>query len=240
MAHGQDAPSVLGSTPYEQWIARRVGGEPIAYILGRREFYGLELEVGEHVLIPRPETELLVDLALDHLREARPCKVLDLGTGSGCIAIAIAAHAPHCHVLGTDSSLEALSTAARNIQRHGLENVDLLHSDWYVALGAMRFGVIVSNPPYIAAADAHLTQGDLRFEPQGALTPGTKGLEAIERIVTGAQGFLREDGRLMIEHGHDQAQAVREILERNGFQGVTAARDLAGIARIAMGRMRPD
>ncbi|MFN0314916.1 MAG: peptide chain release factor N(5)-glutamine methyltransferase [Burkholderiales bacterium] len=240
MAHGTDDASAVSLSRYSAWVARRVAGEPIAYILGEREFYGLRLKVCEHVLIPRPETELLVDTALSHIPKTRPCKLLDLGTGSGCIALAIAVHASECQVLGADASPKALSVAASNLQRHHVENVDLLHSDWYEALGTMRFDLIVSNPPYIAADDTHLAQGDLRFEPPMALTPGTNGLEAIERIVTGARGYLREGGWLMLEHGHDQAQAVRETLERNDFLDVAAVRDLVGIPRVSLGRAGPD
>jgi release factor glutamine methyltransferase len=240
MAHGSEDASVASSSRYSDWVARRVAGEPIAYILGEREFYGLRLQVNPHVLIPRAETELLVDTALSHLPASKPSKLLDLGTGSACVALAIAVHAAGCQVLGTDASPQALSVAATNLQRHYAENLDLLQSDWYEGLGAMRFDLIVSNPPYIAAADAHLKQGDLRFEPPMALTPGASGLEAIERIATGAQGYLRDGGWLMIEHGHDQAQAVRQILERNGFRGIAAVPDLAGIARICLGRASPD
>ncbi len=241
MAHERDFLFGAHASParYEHWIARRVEGEPVAYILGKREFYGLSFEVNEHALIPRPETELLVETALGHIPKVTPSKLLDLGTGSGCIALAIAVHAPRCHVLGTDTSPGALRVAAANLARHDVENLDLLHSHWYEALGAMRFDVIVSNPPYIAAGDAHLKQGDLRFEPRIALTPGANGLEAIESIAAGAPCFLCESGWLMLEHGYDQAEAVREILERNGFHGVSTSCDLAGTARVTFGRAGP-
>ncbi len=237
MAHGQDRATT--SIPYSAWIERRARGEPIAYILGCREFYGIEFEVNEHVLIPRPETELLVETALNHLPKAGPSKILDLGTGSGCIAVAIASHAPHCDVLGIDASLEALSVAARNLQRHGLENLDLLHSDWYDGLGDLRFDVIVSNPPYVAAGDAYLQQGDLRFEPRLALTPGSDGLEAIERIAEGAPSFLEKNGWLMVEHGHDQAVAVCLVLQKHGFRDLSTLCDLASIPRITFGCHTP-
>ncbi len=239
MAHAQDGNSeaLLFSTPYATWLERRISGEPIAYLLGRREFYGLDFEVNKHVLIPRPETELLVAAALHHLPKARPNKVLDLGTGSGCIAVAVAAHAPQTNILGVDASSEALGMAARNLQNLGVENLDLLHSDWYTSLQGMCFDIIVSNPPYVADYDTHLTQGDLRFEPRNALTPGANALQAIERIIEDAPSFLRTGGWLMLEHGYDQAEAVRARLQQRGFQEITSLADLAGLARVSIGHL---
>lgn len=232
---GLDAPAAALAR-YGDWLARRLAGEPIAYILGRREFYGREFEVGPTVLIPRPETELLVDAALDRLARDGTPRVLDLGTGSGCVALSLAAEAPRAQVLAIDASPEALLTAVRNAQSLNLDRVDFLLSDWFAELGGLRFDLIVSNPPYVASDDAHLRQGDLLREPAQALTPGPTGLEAIERIIAGAPNHLRACGWLLLEHGHDQAQAVRERMRRQGFTDLDTARDLAGIERISFGR----
>lgn len=217
---------------YSEWLARRSAGEPVAYLLGQREFYGRAFEVGPDVLIPRPETELLVDTALEHLSLARPCKVLDLGTGSGCIAISIALEARRSQVLAVDASDAALAMAARNAQALDAGQVHLLQSDWYFELGDMKFDVIVSNPPYVAKGDAHLARGDLRFEPRQALTPGDTGLEAIERIGTDAGRHLRSGGWLMLEHGHDQGEAVRQCLQSHGFARPSTLKDTAGLDRV--------
>ena len=175
----------LTAEQYERYMAlfeRRLSGEPIAYLLGEREFYGLNFKVSPATLIPRPETELLVDLALQRIPQQGTCRVLDLGTGSGAIALSIAHARPNAEVVAVDASAAALEVAQFNVQRLGLGNVRLLHSDWFGALQDERFDIIVSNPPYIAADDAHLTQGDVRFEPRTALASGTDGLDDIRRI----------------------------------------------------------
>ncbi|MFC5476471.1 peptide chain release factor N(5)-glutamine methyltransferase [Paraherbaspirillum soli] len=221
---------------------RRQLGEPIAYLIGRREFYGLQLEVTPAVLIPRPETELLVDLALQHLPPAgqQPLSVLDLGTGSGAIAIAIAHSRPDVAVTALDASPAALAIARRNAAHH-LSAVhapfNLLHSDWYAALGAQRFDVIVANPPYIVAGDQHLSQGDLRFEPQDALTDHADGLSALRMIVNGAAQHLKDGGWLLMEHGYDQAAEVRALLQAQQFNAVQSWQDLAAIERVSGGRL---
>jgi release factor glutamine methyltransferase len=215
-----------------QLIARRESGEPIAYIVGEREFYGLPFRVTPAVLIPRPETELLVELALEHLPQ-KGC-VLDLGTGSGAIAVAIAHARPDATVTALDVSTDALAVAQGNAARNNVR-VEFLQSDWYAAVTDRLFDVIVSNPPYIVAGDAHLSQGDLRFEPAGALTDHADGLSAIRKLCADARVHLAPQGSIHIEHGYDQAEAVRTLLSRHGFADVQSWRDLAGIERVSGG-----
>jgi len=216
--------------------ARRIAGEPMAYLIGEREFYGLALQVDAAVLIPRPETELLVELALQHLPPR--ARVLDMGTGSGAIAIAIAHSRPDAEVWALDASAAALQVAQRNAARHDAR-VRFLQSDWYAALGAeaQRFDLIVSNPPYITAGDQHLQEGDLRFEPLDALTDHADGLSALRVIVAEADRYLHVGGWLLMEHGYDQAQAVRGLLDAAHFSAVQSWRDLAGIERVSGGRL---
>lgn len=209
---------------------RRITGEPVAYILGEREFFGLMLHTTPDVLIPRPETELLVELALERLPPNG--RVLDMGTGSGAIAIAIAHSRPDAVVTALDVSDASLEVARRNAARHDV-NVRLIQSDWYGALTNEQFDLIVSNPPYIEKNDPHLLQGDLRFEPLGALTDHDDGLSALRTIIRGAARHLADGRWLLMEHGYDQASAVRELLAQQGFQGATSWKDLAGIERIS-------
>ncbi|MFM0156258.1 peptide chain release factor N(5)-glutamine methyltransferase [Paraburkholderia sediminicola] len=226
---------------YRLLEARRVAGEPVAQLVGAREFFGLDFEVTPDVLIPRPETELLVETALAAMENiARPC-VLDLGTGTGAIAVAIASMRPDAQVWALDRSAEALAVATRNAARL-LDTkrpggaVVLQQSNWYNSLdAALRFNVIVSNPPYIASNDPHLSEGDLRFEPRGALTDESDGLSAIRAIIAGAPARLAANGVLWIEHGYDQAEAVRGLLTAQGFEQVRSEQDLAGIERISGG-----
>ncbi|MGF6263843.1 release factor glutamine methyltransferase [Paraburkholderia youngii] len=229
---------------YRALEARRMAGEPVAQLVGGREFFGLEFEVTPHVLIPRPETELLVETALAAIETRPRPRVLDLGTGTGAIAVAIASMRPDAQVWALDRSADALAVAARNgarlldAKRPG-GAVTFLHSDWYGSLdAALRFDAIVSNPPYIASGDPHLAEGDLRFEPRGALTDEADGLSAIRAIVAGAPERLAVDGALWIEHGYDQAEAVRALLSAGGFAEVRSERDLAGIERISGGVSR--
>lgn len=214
-------------------LQRRLDGEPVAYILGQREFYGLPFEVGPAVLIPRPETELLVELALERLPPKG--RVLDMGTGSGAIAVALAHTRPDAQVSALDVSKDALATAARNAASNGA-TVRFLESSWYAAVGSEQFDLIVSNPPYIAAGDRHLSEGDLRFEPTGALTDHADGLSALRIIIAGAARHLPPQGWLLMEHGYDQSQAVRELLAQAGFSEVQSWADLAGIERVSGGR----
>lgn len=214
-------------------IQRRLGGEPIAYIVGEREFYGLSFHVTPDVLIPRPETELLVELALEYLPENG--RVLDMGTGSGAIAVAITCERPDVTVTALDISEAALTIARGNAERHQVQ-ITFLQSDWYGALTNQRFDVIVANPPYIANGDAHLSQGDLRFEPVSALTDHNDGLSALRTIIGGASHHLVNGGWLLMEHGYDQSASVREMCIRQGFSDTQSWKDLAGIERVSGGR----
>lgn len=221
---------------YERLLDARVRGEPIAYLTGRREFWSLDLEVTPAVLIPRAETELLVELALAHMPREREVAVADLGTGSGAIALALASERPLARVLATDASADALAVARDNARRLGIANVAFAQGDWCAALGAARFDLIVSNPPYIEAGDAHLAQGDLRFEPPAALASGADGLDAIRRISAEARAHLCGERWLLLEHGHAQGQAVRAVLLAAGYAGVATARDVEGRERVTVGR----
>jgi release factor glutamine methyltransferase len=226
---------------YAELVARRVRGEPVAYLTGHREFYGKPFRVSPATLIPRPETELLVDLALERLPHDGAARVMDLGTGTGCIAISIASERSRLRILGIDSSREALALARRNALDRGVGNVAFLQSDWYSALRpGERFDLIVSNPPYVAAGDPHLEKGDLRFEPRVALDGGRDGIEALRAIIVGAGVHLAGNGWILVEHGFDQAERVRGLLIEQGYESVFSARDLAGIERASGGRLTPD
>ena len=215
-------------------FARRDAGEPIAYLTGTREFSGLAFEVSSAVLIPRPETELLVELAVERL--PRQGRLLDLGTGSGAIAVAVALTRRDASVTALDSSAAALCVARRNTAAHAVQ-VDLLQSDWYDALVTQRFDVIVANPPYIVANDPHLTQGDLRFEPIDALTDHGDGLSALRKIIAGAARHLQPGGWVLMEHGFDQAVAVRALLAQQPLTEIRSWRDLAGHERVTGARL---
>ncbi len=235
IAHGGDPLAPAQTAAFAGLFERRWSGEPIAYILGEREFYSLSFKVTPAVLIPRPETELLVELALERLPADRPCRVLDLGTGSGAVAVTLALHRPQAGVVAVDQSAAALEVAQENAERLGAGNLRLIQSDWYGALDAEKFDLIVSNPPYIAAADPHLAHGDLRFEPAAALASGADGLDDIRTIVRGAAAHLKPGGWLLFEHGCGQAAACRELLVQAGFEQVASAADLAGIERVSYG-----
>ncbi|MBR8067357.1 peptide chain release factor N(5)-glutamine methyltransferase [Burkholderia ambifaria] len=228
---------------YRALETRRVAGEPVAQLVGMREFFGRPFDVTPDVLIPRPETELLVEAALDAIDGRPHPAVLDLGTGSGAIAVSIAAERPDARVWALDRSPAALDVARRNADklldaRRPGGPLHWLQSDWYAALDpALAFDTIVSNPPYIAQHDPHLAQGDLRFEPRGALTDDADGLSAIRTIVAGAGAFLKPGGTLWIEHGYDQAEAVRALLVSRGFVAVESLADLAAIERTTGGRL---
>lgn len=216
---------------------RRMAGEPVAYLVGRRGFHAIDLEVTPAVLVPRPETETLVDIALERLPADRDVAVVDLGTGSGAIALAIAHARPRARVLATDLSDGALDVARRNAKRLGLANVAFAQGDWYDALppGSGLFDLVASNPPYVAHGDPHLDAGDLPHEPRLALTPGGDGLDALRTIVAGARARLVAGGTLVVEHGHDQADEVRTLFEAAGFADIVSRRDLAGIPRAMAG-----
>ncbi|MDK6079152.1 peptide chain release factor N(5)-glutamine methyltransferase [Massilia varians] len=215
-------------------VQRRLAGEPIAYIVGEREFFGLPFRVGPGVLIPRPDTELIVELSLERLPPRG--RLLDMGTGSGAIAVACAHARRDASVTALDLSEEALAIARANAAANGAQ-VRFLRSDWFAGVQKERFELIASNPPYIAAGDAHLSQGDLRFEPVGALTDHADGLAALRNIVDGAPDHLAPGGWLLLEHGYDQAEAVRALLAARGFLEVQSWRDLAGIERVSGGRL---
>ena len=214
-------------------LQRRHDGEPVAYIVGQREFFGLDFETTPAVLIPRPDTELLVELALVRLPPRG--SVLDMGTGSGAIVVAMAHSRPDAMVTALDVSQDALAVAARNAQRNNAK-VRFLHSDWYAAVEGEQFDLIVSNPPYIADGDRHLSEGDLRFEPSGALTDFSDGLSALRTIIAGAPSKLAPGSWLLMEHGYDQSAAVRELLLSSGYTDVQSWQDLAGIERVSGGR----
>lgn len=230
IARANDALSASDIRALDTWLARRAHSEPVAYIVRAREFWSLPLTVTADVLIPRPETELLVELALQRVAPNRTAVVADLGTGSGAIALAIAYERPQAHVIATDISPAALTIAAENARALNLSNVEFRQSDW---CGALREAcdVIVSNPPYIATEDAHLAQGDVRFEPRLALTAGRDGLDALRAIAGQAQAHLAASGALIVEHGFDQQAAVIDIMNAHGYRALVGAHDLAGRPR---------
>jgi release factor glutamine methyltransferase len=213
--------------------ARRGRGEPIAYLVGEKEFYGLRLHVDPSVLIPRPETELLVELALAR----NPSSVLDLGTGSGALALAIKRHLPGARVVAVDSSARALALARDNARRLGLE-VAFREGAWFAPVAGERFDLVVSNPPYVAEGDPHLAEGDLRFEPRAALVAGADGLDAIRAIAAGAGACLNAGGWLLLEHGIGQDDKVRAILARAGLEDIATWPDLSGVARVTGGGLQ--
>ena len=236
IAHENDVPSPDQAKAFALLLQRRLSGEPVAYVLGEREFYGLNFIVTPQVLIPRPDTETLVEAALAHIPQ-QPCRVLELGTGSGAIAIVIAKHRPLASVTAIDNSQSALDVAGGNARKLGADNVRLKLSHWFSALAGETFDVIISNPPYIAADDPHLAQGDLRFEPASALVGGRDGLDDIRLIVSTAPEHLAAGGWLLLEHGYDQAEAVAKLLRAAGFGEVASVADLAGVLRVTQGRL---
>jgi release factor glutamine methyltransferase len=233
-AHPEQVLTDIESERYRAWVERRRAGEPVAYLAGEREFYGLAIKVTPAVLIPRPETELLVETALGLVAADAPVRVLDLATGSGCVAIAIAKQRPRAQVTATDVSRDALAVARGNAKMHGVD-VEILESDWFAAFSGRRFDLIVSNPPYVAEGDPHLDEGDLRFEPRNALVAGADGLAHVGAIVARAHTHLVSGGWLLFEHGYDQAARCRILLQRMSFQQITSRRDLAGIERVSGG-----
>ncbi|WP_164503195.1 peptide chain release factor N(5)-glutamine methyltransferase [Nitrosomonas sp. JL21] len=217
-------------------IQRRMEGVPVAYLTGQRAFYDLTFKVSDAVLIPRPETELLVDLALQHIPADKPLKILDLGTGSGAIAITIAKHRPYAQVTAVDVSSDAITVCRSNASNLRVNNLRCITASWFDELSSDTFDLIVSNPPYVAEADPHLQQGDLRFEPRLALSAGTHGLTCIQHIISMASGFLVNAGWLLFEHGYDQAEECRRLLRDADFSNICSYPDLAGIMRVSGGQ----
>ena len=234
IARGDSPLTASQQQQFDELIRRRLAGEPLAYLVGEAEFRGLTLAVSPAVLVPRPETELLVELALQRIAGLPAPRLVDLGTGSGAIAIAIAVARPDAQVLAVDQSPAALAVAAANAARHGVA-LRCLQSDWYQALAGEQFALIVSNPPYIAAGDPHLQGDGLRFEPEMALTDGGDGLSCLRHIIAAAPAHLYAGGSLLLEHGYDQAASCRNLLAAAGFQEVDSWRDLAGIERVSGG-----
>ena len=237
--HDGDEVDADATQLFETLVQRRAQGEPVAYLTGRRGFWRFDLEVGPATLIPRPETERLVELALERLPGGRALRVADLGTGSGAIALAIAMERPHARVVATDASAEALDVARGNAARLQVANIEFRQGDWLAPLHGERFALIASNPPYIAQGDRHLGEGDLRFEPASALASGPDGLDAIRVIVAQAPAHLEPGGWLLLEHGWDQGAAVRTLLTSAGFDEVATEVDLERRDRVTLGRRLP-
>ncbi len=236
-AHGDAEIRTDERSRYEDLIARRAQGEPVAYLTGRRGFWSFELMVTPDTLIPRPETERLVELALERAPTTPGLRIADLGTGSGAIALALAHERRHAEVIATDVSPAALSVAAANAQALGLRHVQFRQGSWWAPLKGERFDLILSNPPYIGDDDPHLRQGDLRYEPAAALSSGRDGLDAIGIIVNEAPMYLRDGGWLLLEHGWGQGEAVRALMTQVGFVSVQTARDIEGRDRVTLGRL---
>ncbi|MBE9539642.1 MAG: peptide chain release factor N(5)-glutamine methyltransferase [Proteobacteria bacterium] len=227
-----DAPRVEA---FDALLAQRTQGRPVAHLTGRREFWSLNLRVNEHTLIPRPETETLVEWALA-LSLPAEADVLDLGTGSGAIALALASERPNWQMSAVDASPEALEVARTNAAEAGLGRVQFCHSDWFGEMAGRRFHLLVSNPPYVEEGDVHLSTGDLRFEPQKALMARQQGMSDLMELVRGAPDHLHPKGWLLLEHGHDQGEKVRALLAERGFSHIETSRDLAGLERISGGQ----
>ena len=237
-AHGDDAVDDAARQACERLLARREAGEPVAYLTGRRGFWRFDLRVTPDTLVPRPETELLVELALERLPENRALRIADLGTGSGAIALALAHERTAARVVAVDASAAALDVASGNARALGIGNIEFREGDWFAPLAGERFDLVASNPPYIADGDTHLAQGDLRFEPRGALASGVDGLDAIRRIAADTPAHLCDGGWLLVEHGYEQGAAVRALFESAGFVDVATERDLEQRDRVTLGRRR--
>lgn len=235
ITHDRDVLNADQQAEFQLLLKRRLDGEPIAYIVGFREFYGLQLKVSSVTLIPRPDTETLVEAALEKIPLDKAWHILDLGTGTGAVALAIAKHRNNCEVTAVDQSSDALSVTLENAQSLKLNNLRLIESNWFSELQGEGFDLIVSNPPYIAQDDEHLKQGDLRFEPISALASGVDGLDDIRKIIQDAPDYLKTNGWLMLEHGFDQADSVATLLKARGFNQIAHVKDIAGRLRVTFG-----
>ena len=238
IAHADEALDHDALLRFDVLLQSRIDGRPVAYLVGRRGFWTLDLAVTPDTLIPRPETELLVELALSRIPQGAASRIADLGTGSGAIALAIAVERPQCSVVATDASEAALRVAQGNAREHAIANVEFRRGSWFAPLAGERFELIASNPPYIANGDAHLAEGDLRFEPPAALSSGSDGLDDIREIISSAGEFLADCGWLLLEHGLDQGAAIRELFEAAGFVEIATERDLESRDRVTLGRRR--
>ena len=236
IAHENDALQANQHAAFEALLNRRLNGEPIAYILGGRAFYGLDLLVTPDTLIPRPDTETLVEAALAKIPMAAHPSILDLGTGSGAIALAIAKNRPQASVIAVDASKAALAVAKKNAQNLSIDNVEFVLSNWFQHLNNQPFDVILSNPPYIEENDAHLSQGDLRFEPISALSSGEDGLNDIRQIIENSLVHLLPQGWLMLEHGFNQADKVADLMANTGFVSIETIKDFGGNNRVTIGK----
>lgn len=236
LAFGETPLTAQQQQQLDSLLARRAGGEPVAHLVGEREFWSLPLFVSPATLIPRPDTECLVEQALNRL-PATPCRILDLGTGTGAIALALASERPDCHVTAVDVVADAVALAQRNAQHLAMTNIDIMQSHWFSALDGQQFAMIVSNPPYIDEQDPHLAQGDVRFEPLSALVAADHGLADLQTIIGDARNFLLPGGWLLLEHGWQQGAAVRALFSRYGWQAVETCRDYGGNERLTLGKL---
>ncbi len=235
IAHDTDRPGAVQISTLDILLTRRLTGEPVAYLTGSREFYGRPFQVTPNVLIPRPETELLVEAALERLPKDRPARILDLGAGSGCIAITLGLERPDCMIWAVDKSEDALAVARINAQKLGASQIQFVHSDWFDALKDQRFNLILANPPYICADDP-LNMNDPRFEPTSALIAGGSGLDDLSTIITTAPPHLEPGGWLIVEHGWNQRESCQSMFHRAGYAEVQTLNDLANLARITLGQ----
>lgn len=223
---------------WKELSTRRKNGEPVAYLLGEREFYSLPIKVTPATLIPRPETELLVDLALENIPDRGACTILELGTGSGAIACAIATERPDVSITATDKSEQALDIARENADRLGIGNTRFVRSDWFDLLERQKFDLVLSNPPYVAQGDNYLKIGDVRFEPGPALIAGVTGLDCFRAIIPDARDYLKPNGFLILEHGADQGRALEDLYATHGYEGIKTVRDLAGLERVTLAQRK--
>lgn len=228
--------SIQQQQQFVQSVFRRAKGEPVAYLTTQQEFWDLTLQVTPSTLIPRPDTEAIVEAALALIPPESAWNIADLGTGSGAIALALGKHRPLCTLLAVDNSLEALAVAKTNAEQLNLTNIHFQHSDWFEKLTNTSFHVIVSNPPYIAENDPHLSRGDLRFEPRSALASGATGLDDLQHIISHAAGYMRPAGQLLVEHGYDQAEAVRTLFQQSGWNNISTIKDIGKHERCTLGQ----